>query len=104
MTFETDPDQHSTPTFALLNDANPTLVQKLMRHQHYAESEIYIEEVQRLLDGAEDEVTEIQTGSITLKASVCDYVPKLSLMTLVAGGRTVGPVALNSPVERHALS
>lgn len=49
----------STPTFALLNDANPTRVQKMMRHQHYATTEIYVEEVQRLLDGAEDAVTQI---------------------------------------------
>ncbi|MBX3306959.1 MAG: tyrosine-type recombinase/integrase [Nitrospira sp.] len=51
--------RHSTPTFALLNDANPTRVQKMMRHQHYATTEIYVEEVQRLLDGAEDAVTQI---------------------------------------------
>ena len=51
--------RHSTPTFALLNDANPTRVQKMMRHQHYATTEIYVEEVQKLLDGAEDAVTQI---------------------------------------------
>ena len=51
--------RHSTPTFALLNDANPTRVQKMMRHQHYATTEIYVEEVQRLLEGAEDAVTQI---------------------------------------------
>ena len=51
--------RHSTPTFALLNDANPTRVQKMMRHQHYATTEIYVEEVHRLLDGAEDVVTQI---------------------------------------------
>lgn len=51
--------RHSTPTFALLNDANPTRVQKMMRHQHYATTEIYVEEVQRLLKGAEDAVTQI---------------------------------------------
>jgi len=51
--------RHSTPTFALLNDANPTRVQKMMRHQHYATTELYVEEVQRLLDGAEDAVTQI---------------------------------------------
>lgn len=50
---------HSTPTFALLNDANPTRVQKMMRHQHYATTEIYVEEVQRLIEGAEDAVTQI---------------------------------------------
>lgn len=51
--------RHSTPTFALLNDANPTRVQKMMRHQHYATTEIYVEEVQKLLEGAEDAVTQI---------------------------------------------
>lgn len=50
--------RHSTPTFALLNDANPTRVQKLMRHQHYATTEIYVEEVQKLLEGAEEAVTQ----------------------------------------------
>ncbi len=44
--------------FLLLNDANPTRVQK-MRHQHYATTEMYVEEVQRLLEGAEDAVTQI---------------------------------------------
>ena len=51
--------RHSTPTFALLNDANPTRVQRMMRHQHYATTEIYVEEVQRLLEGAEEAVTQI---------------------------------------------
>ncbi len=51
--------RHSTPTFALLNDANPTRVQKMMRHQHYATTEIYVEEVQKLLEGAEGAVTQI---------------------------------------------
>jgi site-specific recombinase XerD len=49
---------HSTPTFALLNDANPTRMQKMMRHQHYATTEIYVEEVQRLLEGAEEAITQ----------------------------------------------
>lgn len=44
--------------FRLLNDANPTRVQKMMRHQHYA-TEIYGEEVQQPLEGAEDTVTHI---------------------------------------------
>jgi len=51
--------RHSTPTFALLNDANPTRVQKMMRHQHYATTEIYVEEVQQLLEGAEEAVTQL---------------------------------------------
>ena len=32
-------------------DANPTRVQKMMRHQHYATTEISLEEVQKLLGG-----------------------------------------------------
>jgi integrase len=51
--------RHSTPTFALPNDANPTRVQKMMRHKHYATTEIYVEEVQKLLEGAEEAVTQI---------------------------------------------
>ena len=51
--------RHSTPTFALLNDANPTRVQKMMRHKHYATTEIYVEEVQKLLEGAEEAVTQL---------------------------------------------
>jgi len=49
----------STPTFALLNEANPTRVQKMMRHRHYATTEIYVEEVQKLLEGVEETVTQI---------------------------------------------
>ena len=48
--------RHSTPTFVLLNDANPTRVQKMMRHKHSATTEIYVEEVQKLLEGVEDAV------------------------------------------------
>lgn len=51
--------RHSTPTFALLNDANPTRVQKMMRHKHYATTEIYVEEVHKLLEGAEEAVTQV---------------------------------------------
>ena len=56
---DTGKDNISTSTVVLLNDANPTRVQKMMRHQHYATTEIYVEEVQRLLEGAEDAVTQI---------------------------------------------
>ncbi len=49
----------ATSTFALLNDANLTRVQRMMQHQHYTTTEIYVEEVQRLLEGAEDAVTQI---------------------------------------------
>jgi site-specific recombinase XerD len=42
--------RHSTPTFALFNDANAT-------------TEIYVEKVQRLLERAEEAVTQIK-GSL----------------------------------------
>lgn len=51
--------RHSTPTYALLNDANPVRVQKMMRHKHYSTTEIYVEEVQKLIGGAEEAVTQI---------------------------------------------
>ncbi len=41
----------SATTFAVLNDPSPTRVQKMMRHQHYARTEIYVEPVQKLLEG-----------------------------------------------------
>jgi len=31
----------------------------MMRHKHYATTEIYVEEVQKVLDGAEETVTQI---------------------------------------------
>jgi len=43
--------RHSRAPCALLNDANPTRVQKMMRQQHYATTEIYVEEMQKLLEG-----------------------------------------------------
>jgi len=42
-----------------LRHSTPTRVQKMMRHQHYATTEIYVEEVQKLLEGAEAAVTQI---------------------------------------------
>ena len=51
--------RHSTPTVTLSIDANPTRVQKMMWHHDYSTTEIYVEEVQRLLEGAEDAVTQI---------------------------------------------
>lgn len=38
----------------ILKDANPTRVQKMMRHERYATMEIYVEEVLRPFEGAED--------------------------------------------------
>ncbi|MDH5347976.1 MAG: hypothetical protein OEW13_08710 [Nitrospira sp.] len=43
----------------MLNDANPTRAQKMMRHQHYATTKIYVKEVQKLLEGAKAAVTQI---------------------------------------------
>jgi hypothetical protein len=37
---------------------DPTRAQKMMWHQHYATTEIYVEEVQKLLKGAEEAVTQ----------------------------------------------
>lgn len=51
--------RRSTRTVALLNHANSTRVQEMMRHKHYATTEIYVEEVQELLEGAEEAVTQI---------------------------------------------
>ena len=46
------------PDFALLSDDSPTWVQKMMPHQHYVTTEIYVKEVPWLLKGAEDAVTQ----------------------------------------------
>jgi integrase/recombinase XerC len=51
--------RHSAATYALLNQAHPTQVQRMMRHRHYATTEVYVEEVQRLIAGAEDKVTQL---------------------------------------------
>lgn len=51
--------RHLTPIFAFLKDANPTRVQKMMRHKHCATTEIYVEEVQKILEGVEEAVTQI---------------------------------------------
>jgi len=42
-----------------LNGEPPSQVQRMMRHQHYTTTEIYGEEVQKLLEGADDAVTQI---------------------------------------------
>jgi hypothetical protein len=48
-----------TPIFSLLNDANATRIQKMMRHQHDATTKIHVEEVQHLMKGAEEAITKI---------------------------------------------
>lgn len=44
---------YSPSTFALFNDTNPTRVHRMIWHRHYATSEIYVEEGQLMLEGAE---------------------------------------------------
>lgn len=51
--------RHSTATYALLNKANPVQVQRMMRHKHYATTEVYVSEVQQMIEGAEGAVTQI---------------------------------------------
>ncbi len=52
--------RHSSSSFVLLNDANPTRVQKMMLlHQHYAITKIHVEEEQCLLDREEDAIAQI---------------------------------------------
>ncbi len=51
--------RHSKPTLALLNDANPTRVHVMMRHKHYATTEVIVEEMQKLLQRAEAAVKQI---------------------------------------------
>jgi len=65
--------RHSTSTFALLNDVNPTRVQKMMRHHHYATTEMYVEEVQKLLEGA---VTQRDPWSLAGCIRVQGYRPR----------------------------
>lgn len=51
--------QHSAGTYATLNGVPPSQVQRMMRHKHYGTTEIYVEEVQKLLEVAEEAVTQI---------------------------------------------
>jgi hypothetical protein len=48
-----------TPTFALLYDANPMPVQIMMVHHLYATMEIFVKEVQSVLEGSQEPVTQI---------------------------------------------
>jgi hypothetical protein len=43
----------------LLNQAHPTQVQRMLRHRHYATTEVYVEEVKRLIAGAERAITQL---------------------------------------------
>lgn len=51
--------RHSTATYALMHDAPPQRVQAMMRHKSYRTTQLYVSTTQRLLDGAEDYVTQI---------------------------------------------
>ncbi len=51
--------RHSTPTVTLSIDANPTRVQKMMWHHDYSTTEIYVEDVQKFLERAEETLTKI---------------------------------------------
>jgi len=45
---------------ALLNEANSTLAQKMMRYQHDAMTEMCVEEAQKRLEGVAGGVTQMQ--------------------------------------------
>jgi len=49
-------ERRSTTTFALLNDANPTLVQKMVRHRYDAMTKVHLEEA---TGGADDAVMQM---------------------------------------------
>lgn len=51
--------RHSAATYVTVNDANPTQVQQMMRHKHYATTEVYVSEMQQIIEGAEGSVTQI---------------------------------------------
>ena len=51
--------RHSAATYATVNGANPTQVQRMMRHKHYATTEHYIREGQQMMEGAEGSITQI---------------------------------------------
>ena len=64
--------RHSTPTFALLNDVNPLRVLKMMRHQHYAMMEIYVEEVEQQFERAEDAMTQVQFSRLPIAGTALE--------------------------------
>ena len=51
--------RHSAATYATLNGATPSQVQRMMRHQHYGTTEHYVREAQQMLEGAEGKITQI---------------------------------------------
>ena len=46
----------------------------MTRHRHYATTEVYVEEVQRLLEGAEDAVTQIGAQDVARVRPINDAV------------------------------
>jgi integrase/recombinase XerD len=51
--------RHSAATYATLNGALPSQVQRMMRHKHYGTTEHYVREAQQMLEGAEGRITQI---------------------------------------------
>lgn len=51
--------RHSAATYATLNGAPPSQVQRMMRHKHYGTTEHYVREAQQMMDGAEGKITQI---------------------------------------------
>lgn len=51
--------RHSAATYATLNGAPPSQVQRMMRHKHYSTTEHYVREAQHMLEGAEGTITQI---------------------------------------------
>ncbi len=51
--------RHSAATYATLNGAPPSQVQRMMRHKHYGTTEHYVREAQQMMEGAEGKITQI---------------------------------------------
>ncbi len=51
--------RHSAATYATLNGAPPSQVQRMMRHKHYGTTEHYVREAQHMLEGAEGTIKQI---------------------------------------------
>lgn len=80
--------RHSTSTFALLNDANPTQVQKMMRYQHHSDDGDLCRRIEKLLEGAEEAVTQfmISRPSPFKASSIGPYgLPPLSRLRPSSG-------------------
>jgi site-specific recombinase XerD len=51
--------RHSAATYALLHGAPPQNVQAMMRHKSYRTTQLYVSTTRRLLDGAEEYITQV---------------------------------------------